>query len=59
MERLFQTYPQILANILEKIYRIDGTPRSKIMKLARREALAKVGLKDLVFDSIKVGRALL
>jgi electron transfer flavoprotein-quinone oxidoreductase len=59
MERLFQTYPEILANILEKIYRVDGTPRSKIMKLARKEALAKVGLKDLISDGIKVGRALL
>jgi electron transfer flavoprotein-quinone oxidoreductase len=59
MERLFQTYPQILANILEKIYRVEGIPRSKIMKLSRKEAMAKVGLKDLISDSIKVGRALL
>lgn len=59
MERLFQTYPEIICNILEKIYRVEGTPKSKIMKLARKEALAKVGVKDLISDSIKVGRALL
>lgn len=59
MERLFQTYPEIISNILEKIYRVEGTPRSKILKLARKETLAKVGLKDLISDSIKVGRALL
>jgi hypothetical protein len=29
------------------------------MKLSRKEAMAKVGLKDLISDSIKVGRALL
>ena len=59
LERLFQTYPQILGNILEKIYRVDGTPRSKLLRLARKEALAKLGLKDLISDSIKIGRALL
>ena len=59
LERLFQTYPEIICNILEKIYRVDGTPRSKLLRLARKEALAKVGLKDLISDSIKVGRALL
>ncbi len=57
LERLFQTYPQIVANILEKIYRVDGTPRSKLLRLARREALAKLGLKDLISDGIKIGRA--
>lgn len=57
LERLFQSYPQILANILEKIYRVDGTPRSKLLRLARKEALAKLGLKDLISDGIKIGRA--
>ncbi len=59
MERLFQAYPQILASILEKLYRVDGTPRSKLLHLARKEALKKVGLKNLVADGIKIGRALL
>ena len=59
VERLYQTYPEIICNILEKIYRVEGIPRSKIMKLARREALDKVNLKDLIADSIKIGRGLL
>lgn len=59
MERLFQTYPEIICNILEKIYRVDGIPRSKLLRLARKEALAKLGLKDIVSDGIKIGRALL
>jgi electron transfer flavoprotein-quinone oxidoreductase len=59
IERLFQTYPQIISAILEKIYRVEGTPREKIMKLGRKEALKKVKTKDLITDSIKVGRALL
>jgi electron transfer flavoprotein-quinone oxidoreductase len=59
MERLFQAYPQVLAGILERLYRVDGTPRSKLLRLARKEALKEVGLKDLVADGIKIGRALL
>jgi len=59
MERLFQTYPQVLASIIEKIYRVEGMPRSKLLRLARKEALKEVGLKDLIADSIKIGRALL
>jgi electron transfer flavoprotein-quinone oxidoreductase len=59
IERLFQTYPQIISGILEKIYRVEGIPREKILKLGRKEALRKVKTKDLIADSIKVGRALL
>jgi len=59
LERLFQTYPRILANIMEKVYRADGVPRSKLLRLARREALKEVGLKDLIADGIKIGRSLL
>ena len=59
MERLFQTYPQVLASILERLYRVDGTRRSKLTRLARQEALKEVGLKDLITDGIKIGRALL
>jgi electron transfer flavoprotein-quinone oxidoreductase len=59
MERLFQAYPQVLASILERLYRVDGTPRSKLLRLARKEALKGVGLTNLVADGIKIGRALL
>jgi len=59
MERLFQTYPQILTGILEKVYSVEGVPRSKLLRLARKEALKKLGLKDLISDGFKIGRALL
>ena len=59
LERLSQTYPQVLAGILEKLYRVEGVPRSKLLRLARKEALKQVGLKDLIADGIKIGRALL
>jgi len=59
IERLFQTYPEIVCSMLEKMYRVEGIPRSKIMKLSRKEALAKVKLRDLISDGIKVGKSLL
>ncbi len=59
LQRLFQTYPQVLAGVMEKLYRVDGMPRSKLLSLARKEALKRIGLKDLIADGIKIGRALL
>ena len=59
LERLFQTYPRVLAAIMEKLYRVDGVPRSKLMRLARKEALKEVGLTGLVSDGFKIGRSLL
>jgi electron transfer flavoprotein-quinone oxidoreductase len=59
LERLYQTYPQVLAGIMEKMYRADGVPRSKLLRLARQEALKEVGLKNLIADGIKIGRSLL
>ncbi len=59
LERLSRTYPQILAGIMEKMYRVDGVPRSKLLRLVRKEALKKAGLKDLITDGIRIGRALL
>ncbi len=58
-ERLFQTYPQVLADIMDKIYRVDGVPRSKLLRLARKEVQKQVGLKNAITDGIKIGRALL
>jgi len=59
LDRLFQTYPQVIADVLEELYRIDGAPRKKLLGLARRQALKSVGLKDLLADGFKIGRALL
>ncbi|MFH1646543.1 MAG: FAD-dependent oxidoreductase [Chloroflexota bacterium] len=56
-ERLYEAYPKILAGIFEKMYRVDGKPRSKLLRLARREALKEMGVKGIVADGIKIGRA--
>ncbi len=59
LERLYRTYPQILADIMEMIHKSDGVARSKLMRIARQEALKGVGLKGLISDGFKIGRSLL
>ena len=56
MERLYESYPRLFSNIMEKMYRVEGIPRSKLLRLARQEILRKVGLKNLIADGIRIGR---
>ena len=58
-ERLYRAYPQLLADIMESVYRSDGTPRSRLLRLVRRRALRDIGLIKLIADGYKIGRALL
>jgi len=59
MDRLYKVYPQIIAGIMENLYKTEGKPRPKLLKLIRREALEKVGLTKLLADGFKIGRSLL
>lgn len=59
IQRLFATYPHIVCSILEKMYRVDGVPRDKMLKLIRKEILKNIKTGDLISDGIKIGRALL
>jgi electron transfer flavoprotein-quinone oxidoreductase len=59
LKRLYQTYPHLLTAVMEKLYRVEGTPRKKILGLARREALKEMAVRDIITDGIKIGRALL
>jgi electron transfer flavoprotein-quinone oxidoreductase len=59
IERLFGTYPQIVCSIVEKIYRVDGVPRDKMLKLIKKEILKNMKTGELISDGIKIGRALL
>lgn len=59
MERLFGAYPQLITGIFEKLYRVDGSPRSGLFRLTRREVLKMIGLRHLISDGIRIGRALL
>jgi electron transfer flavoprotein-quinone oxidoreductase len=58
-ERLYRAYPRLLADIMATLYRSDGTPRSKLLRLVRRQALKELGLNRIIADGYKIGRALL
>lgn len=59
IDRLFETYPELVCNIFERIYRMDGTPRDRMLRLLIKEARRKVGTRKLLADGFKIGRALL
>jgi electron transfer flavoprotein-quinone oxidoreductase len=59
IDRLFADYPELICGIFEKIYRVDGQPRDKMVKLARKMARGKIKTADLLADGFKIGRALL
>jgi electron transfer flavoprotein-quinone oxidoreductase len=59
IDRLYRTYPELISGIMEKIYRVDGTKRDKILKLARKEAAVKVKTIDVLSDVLKIGKGLL
>jgi electron transfer flavoprotein-quinone oxidoreductase len=59
IDRLFETYPALVCQIMERIYQVNGVPRQKILKVIRQAAKGKVGLSSLLSDGIKMGRGLL
>jgi electron transfer flavoprotein-quinone oxidoreductase len=59
IDRLFETYPALVCQIFENIYKVDGQPRQKMLKVMRQAAKGKVGLSNLLSDGLKMGRGLL
>jgi electron transfer flavoprotein-quinone oxidoreductase len=59
IDRMFETYPDLVCRIFEKMYRVEGIPRDKMLKLMRKEARGKIGTRQLLSDGFKIGRALL
>ncbi len=57
-DRLFSVYPNMVGNIMEGLYRSDGSPKRSMGAVARRE-MKKVPLKDLIADLLKGGSSLL
>jgi electron transfer flavoprotein-quinone oxidoreductase len=59
LDRLYRSYPELISAILERVYRVDGLPRERLIKLARRQAAGKVRATDLISDGLKVRKGLL
>lgn len=58
IERIYNEYPELVCSMMEHIYRIDGTPKTSIPKLILREVKEKVGLKNVLSDTLSAWRAL-
>lgn len=57
-DRIYQAYPQLICTLMEKIYRIDGSPRDNAGKLALQAIHDTVGLKNIIADTVGGWRAL-
>jgi len=56
-DRLFTVYPQVISALMEDIYRSDGTPKERILRLARR-AVRGGGMptRRILADLLEAGR---
>jgi electron transfer flavoprotein-quinone oxidoreductase len=57
IDRLYDEYPEILCDVMESVYRIDGTPKQSVSKLFLRMAKDKVGTGTLARDAWTAWRA--
>jgi len=57
-DRIYSQYPELVCGLMDKIYRIDGTPKQTMTKLLLGEARKKIGLKNLLADVFTGWRAL-
>jgi electron transfer flavoprotein-quinone oxidoreductase len=56
-DRLFTVYPQMISALMEDIYRSDGTPKTRILGLARRAVSGTgVPIRRMLADLIEAGR---
>ena len=57
-DRIYSQYPELVCALMDKIYRIDGTPKQTMTKMLLGEAKEKIGLKNLLADVYSGWRAL-
>jgi len=58
-DRLFTAYPELVTNVLERIFQSKGEPRKKIGRIGWEAAREKVPLADLAADLLKGGKSLI
>lgn len=57
-DRIYSQYPELVCGLMDKIYRIDGTPKQTMTKMLLGAAKEKIGLKNLLADVFAGWRAL-
>lgn len=58
-DRLFTAYPRAVSALMEDLYRSEGHPKEKILKLGRRATKDAVPVRQLIADMFEGGRAFL
>jgi electron transfer flavoprotein-quinone oxidoreductase len=58
-DRLFSLYPQVVGALMEDLYRSDGTPKERILRLARRATKGRVPIRQMLADLWGAGRGYL
>ncbi len=58
-DRLFTTYPEIVAELMEELYRSDGKPKAKLAQLARQAVKGRLSLREMAGDLWHGGRGYL
>lgn len=57
-DRIYSQYPDLVCSLMDKIYRINGTPKETMTKMLLDAAKEKIGLKNLAADVFTGWRAL-
>lgn len=57
-DRIYSSYPEMLCEVMDRIYRIDGKPKDSLTKMLMGVAKEKIGLKNLAADVFSGWRAL-
>ncbi|MDF1554567.1 MAG: FAD-dependent oxidoreductase [Deferrisomatales bacterium] len=57
IDRLYEIYPAVLCDFMDRVYRIDGTPKEKLAKLLLNKARQRVTTRELLSDAFTAWRS--
>jgi electron transfer flavoprotein-quinone oxidoreductase len=58
LDRLYQEYPELICDYLERVYRIDGQPKEGLVDMGMKMARQKVGAGALLRDAWTTWRSI-
>ena len=58
IDRLYQQYPEMICDYMDRTYRIDGTPKEGLLDMALKMARKQVGMKNLLRDAWTAWRSI-
>jgi len=58
IDRLYQQYPEMICDYMDRTYRIDGNPKEGLLDMALKMARKQVGMKNLLRDAWTAWRSI-